>query len=81
MKTIDVNSALIEDYLRLLDSLSPTNKLELISKLTLSVKSDITDRKSSFKEAFGAWESKNSAEEIIAEIRDSRIFNRQIEEL
>ncbi|MFZ4464647.1 MAG: hypothetical protein ACOYN5_12425 [Bacteroidales bacterium] len=80
MKTIDINTTLIEGYLRLLDNLSPGNKLDLISKLTLSVKTDITDRKSSFYKAFGAWESAQTADEIINDIRISRTFNRQTEQ-
>ncbi len=80
MKAIDINTTLIDGYLKLLDNLSPSNKLDLISKLTLSVKSDITDRKKNFYKAFGAWESKQTADQIIKEIRDSRSFNRQIEQ-
>ena len=80
MKAIDINTTLIEGYLRLLDNLSPSNKLDLISKLTLSVKTDITDRKKSFYKAFGAWESKQTSDEIINGIRNSRNFNRQIEQ-
>lgn len=79
MKTIDANTTLIEGYLRLLNNLSPDNKLDLISKLTLSVKTDISDRKRTFKKAFGAFQSKKSADEIINDIRNSRMFNRQIE--
>ena len=81
MKTTDINNTIIDGYIRLLDNLSPSNKLDLISKLTLSVKSDISEKKKSFYEAFGAWNSKQTAEEIIKEIRDSRSFNRQIEVL
>ena len=81
MKAIDINTTLIDGYLRLLDNLSPSNKLDLISKLTLSVKTDITDRKKFFFKAYGAWESKQSADQIISDIRNSRTFNRQIEEL
>ena len=80
MKAIDINTTLIDGYLQMLDNLSPSNKLDLISKLTQSVKTYITDRKKTFYEAFGAWESKKSAEEIIEEIRKSRTFNRQIEQ-
>ena len=80
MKGIDINTTLIEGYLRLLANLSPSNKLDLISKLTLSVKTDITDRKKTFYKAFGAWESKQSADEIISDIRNSRTFNRKIEQ-
>ena len=81
MKSIDINTTLIEGYLRLLNNLSPNSKLDLISKLTLSVKTDIADKKKSFYKAYGAWDSKKSANEIINEIRSSRTFNRQIEEL
>ena len=80
METADINITLIEGYLQMLDNLSPSDKLDLISKLTDSVKSDIKNKKSSFKEAFGAFESEKSADEIINEIRRSRTFTRQIEE-
>lgn len=62
--------------LRLLDNLSPTDKLDLISKLTLSVKTDLTTREDRFYSAFGAWDSTDTAESIIAVIKGSRIFNR-----
>ncbi len=81
MKTADINTTIIEGYLQLLDNLSPSSKLDLISKLTASVKSDLTNKKSSFKKAFGAFQSEKSADEIINEIRSSRIFTRQIEEI
>ncbi len=81
MKAADINNTLIEGYLRLLENLSPSNKLDLISKLTMSMKTEITDKKKSFKKSFGAFESSKSADEIIKEIRDSRTFNRQIEPL
>jgi hypothetical protein len=74
MKEADANKVLVDGYLRLLDNLSPGSKLDLISRLAMSVKSDITDRKTSFKKSFGAFESTKSAQEIIEEIRASRIF-------
>lgn len=81
METVNINTTIIEGYLELLENLSPGNKLDLISKLTASVKSDITSKKSSLQKAFGAFESEKSAEEIITEIRSSRIFTRQIEDI
>ncbi|MEI6749743.1 MAG: hypothetical protein ACOYMF_18180 [Bacteroidales bacterium] len=80
MKAIDINTTLIDGYLRLLDNLSPGNKLDLISKLSISIKSDITNRKKSFFKAFGAWDSKQPADQIISDIRSSRTFNRQTEQ-
>lgn len=60
MKTVDINTTIIDGYVQMLDNLSPSNKLDLISKLTASVKSDITNKKSSFKEAFGAFQSEKA---------------------
>ena len=81
MKAIDINTTLIDGYLRLLGNLSPSNKLDLISKLTLSVKTDISDKSNSFYKAFGAWESPQTADEMISDIRGSRRFKRQLEQL
>jgi hypothetical protein len=79
MKTTELNDTIIDGYVGLLDNLSTNNKLDLISKLTASVKLDLTNKKSTFKKAFGAFDSKKSAEEIIEEIRNSRVSTRQIE--
>lgn len=81
MKVLNLNTLLIDGYVRLLENLSPSSKLDLISKLTQSVKTDISDKKSSFKKSFGAFESNKSADDLIIEIRNSRSFNRQIEKI
>ena len=75
----EINDIIVDGYVGLLDNLSTNNKLDLISKLSASVKSDLTDKKSSFKKAFGAFDSNKSAEEILQEIRSSRVSTRQIE--
>ena len=80
MRAININKTLIDGYLRLLDNLSPSDKLELIARLSNSVKTDISGDKKRFYKSFGAWNSKKSALEIINDIRNSRNFNRQIEE-
>ena len=79
MRIAEINTTIVDGYVGLLENLSTNNKLDLISKLTASVKIDLTNKKSSFKKAFGAFDSKKSAEEIIEEIRNSRISFRQIE--
>lgn len=79
MRTTEINTSIVDGYVGLLDNLSTDNKLDLISKLTVSVKTGLTNKKSSFKKAFGAFDSKKSAEEIIEEIRNSRVSTRQIE--
>lgn len=81
MKATEANHILIEGYLRLLENLSPGNKLDLISKLSLSVKTDVSKRRKRFYQAYGAWGSSASADEIIQEIKSARTFNRKTEEL
>jgi hypothetical protein len=81
MKAIDINSRLVDTYLELLKNLDPKVKLDLINKLSLSVKTDLSMKKSSFNKAFGAWDKEDDAELIITEIRESRNFNRIIESL
>jgi hypothetical protein len=76
-----INNNIIDSYLALLKNLSPGAKLDLISRLTQSLKSDIKPDVNQFASSFGAWQGSESAEEIIARIRNSRTFNRQIEEL
>jgi hypothetical protein len=79
MATSEINTAIVEGYADLLSSLSVTNKLDLIARLTASVKTDLFTRQSAFRKAFGAFDSDQTAEEINDEIRNSRVFIRQIE--
>lgn len=79
MGTTKINATIVDGYVGLLDNLSASNKLDLITKLTESVKTDLKNKKSTFKKAFGAFESKKSAEKIIEEIRSSRISTRKVE--
>jgi len=81
MKTADVHTTLINGYLRLLKNLGPESKLDLIEKLTKSLRLDLTSKRKSLKSAFGAFKSDQSADELIQELRDSRTFKRNIEEL
>lgn len=79
MPSAETNTTIINGYVGLLENLSPDNKLDLISKLSASVKTDLGDKKSTFKKSFGAFVSEKSAEEIIEKIRSSRLFTREIE--
>ncbi len=80
MNTADINTKLIDSYISLLKNMSVQNKLDLISKLTHTVKTDIKQEKTNFYKAFGGWDEKESAEELIETIKGSRTFNRTIEE-
>jgi len=79
MTSEEINTTILDGYIGLLENLSPDNKLDLISKLTASVKTDLGNKKSTFKKSFGAFVSEKTAEEIIEEIRNSRMFTREIE--
>lgn len=71
-----------ENIFRMVKNLSADVKLEIISKITDSLKGTKKEAKDdSWKKLFGAWESEETAEEIIEEMRASRHTNRQIEDL
>ncbi|MCK5719234.1 MAG: hypothetical protein KAH84_04705 [Thiomargarita sp.] len=76
MVTTDFNQTLLCNYFDLLRNLTPNQKLELISWLSQSLKSSETI---SLKPLFGAFQSEQSAEQLIAEIQQSRLFNRKQE--
>ncbi|MDZ7691013.1 MAG: hypothetical protein U5K69_07725 [Balneolaceae bacterium] len=80
METADIDSRLVESYITLLKNMSTSNKLDLISRLTQSVKTDIDEAKSRIYESFGAWQGDEGADELINVIRESRTFNRNREE-
>ena len=79
MKTPD--SLIVNSYWGLIESLDTNRKLDLIEKLTQSIKQNLQTKPNTMKNAFGAWESYESAENIIQQLRDSRSTRRQIEEL
>jgi hypothetical protein len=79
MKSAVNNNIILDSYIGLLNHLSLSSKKELISKLKELTKSDIKLNNTKFKDSFGAFESDKSAEEIIEDLKKSRVFNRQIE--
>jgi len=81
MKAGELKFNLIDSYLKLLNSLSAESKRESISKLSDSLKGSGSNNPNSFKNLFGAFESNQSADQIISELKGSRNFNRNIEQL
>jgi hypothetical protein len=67
MEPGNTDAAIVEGYAKLLDRLSPVSKLNLIARLTDSIKSDMEKKLATFEEAFGAWQSEETAEELIAQ--------------
>jgi hypothetical protein len=84
MKAANLKFNLIDSYLGLLENLSPDNKLELISKLSDSLKSSKKqpDRHSdkSLDDLCGAFIFDKSSDDLISELKSSRNFNRKIKE-
>jgi len=80
MKAENVNIA--DNYWGMIKNLSADVRLELISRISISLKSDKSIQKSdSWKMLFGAFESSQSADDIIEDLRKSRYTNREIEAL
>lgn len=65
---------LVETYAKLFDRLSALGKLELLNKLAKSIKKQEKSRSEDFYLSFGAFQSDNSAEELVSEIKQSRNF-------
>ncbi len=72
-----ITNSTIDKYFRFLFRLDNNSKKRLIIKLTESIE---TVDKNSFnlKNLYGAWEDSKDSDEIIKEIRESRVNNRKI---
>lgn len=70
----------IEDnFFGMIKNLSADEKRKLIKKINESLEEELPEN--SWKVLYGAWQSEDSAEKIINDIRGSRHYNRQIEDL
>lgn len=81
MKTMNINTRLIDSYFSLLKGLSPNNKLELISKLSESMKTTKKKKDVSWKSLFGALELDQSADDFVEDLKRDRKFSRRSFEL
>lgn len=82
MKTADIDMNLVDSYYTLLKNLSPNNKLELIARLSKSMKTSKKAKKEvPLSSLYGSWVSEQSADELVDELKKARNFNRQREEL
>ena len=85
-KTFDMisptqHNSLADYYFGFLKNLNPDSKLDLISKLSQSLKESETVSETSLQSLFGAYKSDETADEIIAELKASRVSTRNIESL
>lgn len=73
--------SLADYYFGFLKNLDSRSKLDLISRLSQSVKETEPIAEASLQSLFGAYQSEESADDIIEDIRSSRVFKRNIESL
>lgn len=82
MNASSQNINLVDYYFSFLKNLKHDSKLDLITKLSESLKTgEEIEQEISLQSLFGAYKSDETAEEIIAELRASRTFNRKTESL
>ena len=77
MKSAEINTNLIDSYYTLLKSLSVDNKLELISRLSKSMKTTKKTKDNSWKSLFGSLELDQPVEDFVAELKKDRTFSRK----
>ena len=81
MRNAVKNISFADYYFDMLSNLNSEGKLDLISKLSQSLKKNNKNDSISLASLFGALKTEQTAEEIIEELRASRTFNRKIEPL
>lgn len=77
MKSADIKNNLIDSYFVLLKGLSTNNKLELIAKLSKSMKTPQKAKDVSWKSLYGALELNQSADVFIEDLKKERKFSRK----
>lgn len=68
------NKNIIDTYAGLFEELDAFTKLELIERLSKSLKKEKNLKESTFFKSYGAFESDKPAEAIVKEIKASRKF-------
>jgi hypothetical protein len=77
MKTTEINTNLIDSYFTLLKSLSPNNKLELIARLSKSMKTTRKTKDTSWKSLFGSLELDQTVDDFVEGLKNERKFTRK----
>ena len=71
MATLTLGNKILEKYVSLLKGLDTDSKKKIINRLTESL--DTKEEKVDLRLLFGAWEDDRTSDEIIHDIRESRI--------
>lgn len=78
MASIAITDRTLEKYFSFLSKLDNNSKKKLIIKLTESLETK-EDTSFDLRSVYGTWEDSRDSDEIIREIRKSRVNNREIE--
>jgi len=79
MATVDIDKKLVDSYLDLLENLSSDSKLDIISRLSESLKSDGKNEAVSLRVLDGDFIAEKTADEIINDLKKARSFTRNTE--
>lgn len=72
MASLSISNKMVERYFGYLRHLDSSAKKKLIIKLTESIEVK-SDKKFDIESIFGAWEDNRTSDEIISEIKSSRV--------
>lgn len=75
MGTISISKAILEKYFSILDRFDDASKRRLIEKLNSTLNNRST-KKENMQDLFGAWQDDRSTDEIINDIKKSRVEKR-----
>ena len=78
---MEASNLIADNYFGMIKNLSTDVRLELISKISDSLRNESRLKNDSWKNLFGAFISDQSAEEIIEDLRNSRFTNRKVDDL
>jgi len=78
MGNLSLNNNTLEKYFGILKNLDDNSKKNLIIKLTKSLQTNKIDL-TGIDEIFGAWKDSREADDIIADIKSSRINKKEEE--
>jgi hypothetical protein len=72
------NNVIVNNYYDIIKTLQLNDQEELVKLLTKSINNPEQKKEKSIKHLYGAWSGDETADEIIEDIRNSRVFNRKI---
>jgi len=72
-----VDRSLVKAYVDMLEGLSAERKIELIERLSETLKKDAKAKEKRFFKSFGAFGSAKPAKEIVSEMRAVRKFRKR----